>query len=131
LRTTRFAKDSASIPSKGNPNVEDTYFVHDGYDGWSYGSPANPLPITRASAVELMKITGLTPAAARTWLPPAQYADVGDALYEATHGNRFLAYGDVTRCSMLGGYRIGAPIDLVQGLEGHNERSRHGGPSDG
>lgn len=97
--------------------MEDCYFVHDGYDGWSYGSPANPQPITNDSAVALMRITGLTPDDARTWLPPAQYADTGEALYEATRGNRFLAYGDVTRCSILDGYRIGDPVDLQDALE--------------
>lgn len=29
--------------------MDHCYFVHDGYCGWSYGSPANPQPITPES----------------------------------------------------------------------------------
>ena len=97
-----------------SPN--DCYFIHDGYDGWSYGTPMDPTPITLQSALELMRITGLTRRDTIMRLPPAQFAEHGDMLFEATGGNRFLAYGNPERCSRGEGYQIPEPIDLTDVL---------------
>mgnify|MGYP006887124502 CR=1 FL=1 len=36
------------------------YYVHNGYSGWSYGTPSNPQLISPEDAAKLMKSAGLS-----------------------------------------------------------------------
>lgn len=98
----------------GLPMSDDNvYFVHNGYDGWCWGSPMHPRVVTSETAHALMLIADLSDEDVSTWLPPAQYAKVGDDLFEITDGNRFLAYGDLRNCSRVGSAGTETPLDIT------------------
>ena len=86
--------DIATIEST---DPQGRWYVHDGFDGWSYGSPLNPTPITRACAFRLLShmIEERHPDAVSKLadFPNAlDYADENDDLYLKTGGNRLIAY---------------------------------------
>jgi predicted DCC family thiol-disulfide oxidoreductase YuxK len=74
------------------------YFIHNGYCGWAYGTLSDPQLVSAEDAVKLMQAADLGPDQVSSWLPPAQYAEVGDRLFDATGGNRFLFFGDHEEC---------------------------------
>lgn len=75
------------------------YFVHNGFCGWAYGTPADPERISAADAHELMRRANLIPYQVRTANPPVQFAEAGSELYKLLGNNRFLCYGDVADCA--------------------------------
>lgn len=74
------------------------FYVHDGYEGWSYGSPQDPIPVTLETACQLLNILCLTRAedGLRAELEQApsviEYTSENGSLYFATNKNRFLAF---------------------------------------
>ena len=86
------------------------WYVHNGFLGWAYGSPLNPTPITRMTAkriLEKMTDTRCPDAVSKlSEFPNAlDYADDGDALFEATGGNRLIAFLPASDCVFEPGYR--------------------------
>jgi hypothetical protein len=75
------------------------YFVHNGYSGWSYGTPSDPQLVSTEDAVRLMQAASLSADQVALILPPAQYAETGDSLFKATSGNRFIFFGDGIGCA--------------------------------
>ncbi|WP_313460703.1 hypothetical protein [Stenotrophomonas sp.] len=88
------------------------YFVHNGYSGWSYGTPSDPKLISASDAAKLMKQAGLTADQVSQIVPPAQYAESGDALFAATKCNRFLFFGDLTDCVDVDSGKVDAPMHV-------------------
>jgi hypothetical protein len=89
------------------------YFVHNGYSGWSYGTPSDPQLISDSDATRLMKLAGLTAEQVLLTLPPAQYANVGDRLFAATGFNRFLFFGDHGECMDVDATKVSSPMRVV------------------
>lgn len=89
------------------------YFVHNGYSGWSYGTPRDPQLISDSDAARLMKLAGLTAEQVLLILPPAQYAEVGAALFAATGFNRFLFLGDHGECLDVDAIKVSLPLRVV------------------
>lgn len=83
----------------------DSYFlVHDGYDGWCYGSPLNPIPITLNTAVNLLSLIEIKqkvdPVQKLRDNPTLlQYANQGDEYYIKTSNCRFIAFLPLSKCS--------------------------------
>ncbi len=82
------------------------FFIHDGYNGWSYGSPLNPTPITPETACRLLNrlARSISEAGLRAELGAGQataieYAKDGDSLFKQTHDTRFLAFLPAWTCS--------------------------------
>ncbi len=80
------------------------WYVHGGFDGWSYGCPLNPTPVTRACALRILNrmIEGRHPDAIAklTAFPNAlDYADENDDLYFKTGSNRLIAYLNPATCA--------------------------------
>lgn len=90
-----------------------SYFVHNGYSGWSYGTPRDPQLISEPDAVKLMKLAGLTAEQVLLIFPPAQYAEVGDALFAVTGCNRFLFFGDHGECTDVDASKVALPLFVV------------------
>ena len=87
----------SAIAKIESTNPDGRWYVHNGFDGWSYGSPLEPVPITRACAMRLMSrmVQGRHPDAVSKLVdfPNAlDYADENDDLYFKTGGNRLIAY---------------------------------------
>ena len=79
------------------------WFVHNGFLGWAYGSPLDPVPITRDCALRILDwmIHNRHPDALERLakLPAAlDYADEGDCLFEKTNGNRLIAFVSPDMC---------------------------------
>ncbi|HEY2329205.1 MAG TPA: hypothetical protein VGI63_05270 [Verrucomicrobiae bacterium] len=92
-----------------HPNAR--FFVHDGYNGWSYGSPQTPMPVTLETACQLLNILcrKLPENELRdeleeepTIIGSIEYAAEGSPLFHATLKNRFLAF-----------YRNSAPTRII------------------
>ena len=88
-----------------HPNAQ--FFVHDGYCGWSYGCPLNPIPVTLKTAARLLRIVcRLRPykeVLSELEIEPSaiEYADEHSQFYQLTSNNRFLAFISPKLC----GYR--------------------------
>jgi hypothetical protein len=83
---------------------ERRFLVHNGYLGWSWGSPMNPTFITARTAKRLLELIAehklVDPLrAVLSNQHPLQYANEGDNLYCQTEGNRFIAFLDPKVCS--------------------------------
>ncbi|RAP55650.1 hypothetical protein [Oleiagrimonas sp. MCCC 1A03011] len=89
-----------------------SYFVHNGYLGWSYGTPADPQLIAAPDAEKLMRLADITLSQAQQIIPPAQYAKEGDPLFNATGGNRFLYFGSAEDCADLHQDKINSPLAI-------------------
>jgi hypothetical protein len=79
------------------------WYLHNGFDGWSYGCPVDPTPITRACALRILSVMierRHPDAIARlAALPNAlDYADEDDDLCRKTGNNRLIAYLNPTTC---------------------------------
>jgi hypothetical protein len=88
------------------------YFVHNGYGGWAYGTPSDPQLVTAEDAAKLMRAAGLSSHQVSLVLPPAQYADVGDGLFEATGGNRFIFFGSCNECADVNPSKVAWPLAI-------------------
>lgn len=81
------------------------FFIHNGYNGWSYGSPMNPTAVTHETAVRLLNFLCRTQTEGelRRQLEDEssaiQYAEESTPLYRATRDNRFLAFIASTVCT--------------------------------
>jgi hypothetical protein len=79
------------------------WYVHDGFDGWSYGCPLDPTPIARACALRILSrmTEGRHPDAVSKLaaFPNAlDYADENDELYATTGRNRLIAFLSPSKC---------------------------------
>ena len=79
------------------------WYVHNGFFGWSYGSPQDPTPITRSCALRLLNHMAQSRHPTAIELLAAfpyalDYADEGDELFERTGGNRHIAYVSPRDC---------------------------------
>jgi hypothetical protein len=93
------------------------WYVHNGFDGWSYGCPVDPTPITRTCALRLLKrmIQGRHPKAIEllTASPNAlDYGDEGDDLFKKTGGNRLIAYVNPKTCAFRKGKKAEQDYDV-------------------
>jgi hypothetical protein len=82
---------------------ERRFFIHDGFSGLSYGSPLNPTFITAESARALLDVVERRGSVdvlqeVQKEVPPFQYAEEGDDLYQRTGRNRFIAFLDPEIC---------------------------------
>ena len=75
-----------------------SYFIHNGYSGWSYGTPSDPQLISREDAAEIMRCAKLTDEQVGQTIPAAQYANADDLLFKLTDNNRFICFGDINAC---------------------------------
>lgn len=88
------------------------YWVHNGYCGWSYGTPSDPQLITAEDAARIMAAVGLRPGEIALSCPAAQYAKAGDALSELTGGNRFLFHGSLSECVDVNPDKVARPLHI-------------------
>lgn len=88
------------------------YFVHDGYSGWSYGTPSNPQLVSAADAAKIMEAAKLSSEAVAQVIPPAQYASAGEPLYKLTGGHRFICFGNIEECADIRQEKISAPFKI-------------------
>jgi hypothetical protein len=86
------------------------YFVHNGYSGWAYGTPSDPQLVSVEDAAKLMQAANLSSDQVALILPPAQYAEAGDSLFEATGGNRFIFFGACTGCTDVNPSKVASPL---------------------
>ena len=86
------------------------YFVHNGYCGWSYGTPSDPQLVSTEDAARLMRSANLSSDQVALILPPAQYAETGESLFEVTGGNRFLFFGNCTECADVNPDKVAKPL---------------------
>jgi hypothetical protein len=89
------------------------YFVHNGYCGWSYGTPSNPQVLLESDALKLMQITGLNLEQVSTQMPPAQFTEKNTELYELFAKNRFLQYGRILDCTDINNIKISEPLNII------------------
>lgn len=92
---------------------ERRFFIHDGFSGWSYGSPLNPTFITAESARALLEVVEHRVNVdvlheVQKEYPPFQYAEEGDDLYKRTGRNKFIAFFDPAICVYDPEHRRGA-----------------------
>jgi hypothetical protein len=86
------------------------YFVHNGYSGWSYGTPSDPQLVSAEDAAKLMQAANLKFDQVALLLPPAQYAEKDDRLFVATGGNRFLFFGNGFGCADVNPGKVVTPL---------------------
>lgn len=85
-------------------NPQGRWYVHDGFDGWSYGAPQDPTPITRACALRILNciVEERYPDALSRLaeFPNALvYAEKDDDLYLKTGRNRLIAFVSPSNCA--------------------------------
>jgi hypothetical protein len=88
------------------------YFLHNGYCGWSYGTPSDPQLVTVEDAAEIMKRANLVADQVSLVVPAAQYSDGSDKLYSVTGNNRFIFLGQVGQCSDVNQEKVNTPIEI-------------------
>src|SRR5690606_25026184 len=88
------------------------YWVHNGYSGWSYGTPSDPQLIRVEDAARIMAEAQLSSDQVSIACPAAQYAEAGDRLFELTGGNRFLFHGSVAECMDVNPEKVAAALDI-------------------
>jgi hypothetical protein len=88
------------------------FFVHNGYLGWSYGTPSDPQLISASDAERIMRLAHVTMLQAQEIIPPAQYAQEGDYLFELTGGNRFLYFGNASDCANIHQGKVSSPLPI-------------------
>jgi hypothetical protein len=94
----------ADIARIESTDASGRWYVHDGFDGWSYGCPQDPTPITRARALRILSrmTENRHPDAAckLAAFPNAlDYADENDDLYLKTSRNRLIAFLKPSLCA--------------------------------
>jgi|TARA_B110000438_G_C15523530_1_gene525270 hypothetical protein len=88
------------------------YFVHNGYVGMSYGTPGNPQLINIGDAQKLMELADLSIEQISKDFPPAQFAETGESLYLLFGNNRFIQYGDITKCGDVKKRNVSQPLTI-------------------
>ncbi|MCS4307820.1 hypothetical protein M2404_002168 [Rheinheimera pacifica] len=88
------------------------YFIHNGYCGWSYGTPSDPQLVSAEDAAELMRRAGLSADQVSTVIPPAQYANEDEPLYGLTGNNRFIFFGEAAECADVDHGKISSPFRI-------------------
>ena len=88
------------------------YFVHNGYVGMSYGTPGNPQLISSNDAQKLMELAGLSIEQVSKDFPPAQFAEKGEPLFLLFGSNRFLQYGDISKCGDVKKRKVSKPLTI-------------------
>ena len=79
------------------------FYLHDGYHGWSYGTPQDPMLISNDDGLFLLKwaekdFDGDILDAAQSTLPPVELATEDTPRRTALNGNRFLFLGNAAEC---------------------------------
>lgn len=93
-----------------NCNPDKRFVVHNGFDGWSYGSPMNPMLVTLKTAIKLIEfiIDNKTDDKLRmdnliekllSDFPHFIYAEKDDLLFDETHKNRILSFIELKYCA--------------------------------
>lgn len=100
----------AQIETLVQEHPERRFLVHDGFCGWSYGSPLNPTFVTAEVAREILNIVAQVSSAklleeVQKEDPPLQFAEKGSGLYKRTGKNRFIAFLDPSVCMYDENYR--------------------------
>mgnify|MGYP003633851200 CR=1 FL=1 len=88
------------------------YFVHNGYCGWSYGSPSNPKLVSVEDAAEIMRRANLSSDEVSLVLPPAQYANEDELMFHLTGNNRFIFFGEIEVCADVDHEKVTTPLDI-------------------
>ena len=93
----------ADVTPIESTDTKGRWYLHNGFNGWSYGSPLNPTPITRTCAIRILTrlVEGRHPDAISklTAFPNAlDYADENDDLYLKSGGNRLIAFVNPDLC---------------------------------
>ena len=88
------------------------FWLHNGYCGWSYGTPSNPQLVSAEDAIRIMSMAGLTMEAVSTSVPAATYAEEGDHLFRITGCNRFLFYGTIAECADTRPTKVAEPMAI-------------------
>jgi len=88
------------------------YLVHNGYCGWSYGTPSDPQLVSARDAAEIMRRANLSMDQVRLCVPAAQYANGGEPLCDLTGGNRFLFLGEVSQCVEVDSKKVDLPLHI-------------------
>ena len=89
-----------------------SYFVHNGYCGWSYGTPGDPQLIAEEDAQELMHRSNLSMEQISANFPPAQFAEPDSPLFVLLGGNRFLAFSNIQKCGDRHQRKINTPLHI-------------------
>jgi hypothetical protein len=96
--------DETAIAELRREHPQRQFLIHDGFDGWAYGTPCNARQIADNLARQLLSIAATRESPSRIWdqlnsgTPAIQYAECGDVLYAATKNNRFLAFVFPDQC---------------------------------
>jgi hypothetical protein len=91
-------------------NPKKRFMVHNGFDGWSYGSPMNPKLIIFAAAINLLEIiiengpdSSINKDSIKGKLlsdfPHFIYAENNDPLFVKTENNKILSFIELDCCS--------------------------------
>jgi len=84
---------------------ESHFYLHDGYTGWAYGTPHNPMRISDDDGLLILEFLkrkegkDYSEECQKTF-PPVQYAEEETKEYTATHENRFIFRGNLTECAV-------------------------------
>ena len=82
---------------------ESKFYLHNGYLGWAYGTPHNPMLISEEDGMLILDYLKRKEGKdfieeCKKTFPPVEYAIEGSEEYIATRQNRFIFYGDVNEC---------------------------------
>jgi len=88
------------------------YFVHNGFSGWSYGTPSDPQLISHEDAAKIMQQAKLSFEQVEQTIPPAQYATEADDLYYLTGKNRFLCFGNIHECADIKSIKVSSALNI-------------------
>jgi anaerobic selenocysteine-containing dehydrogenase len=91
------------------------YFVHNGFCGWSYGTPSDPQLISFEDAAKIMQQAKLSSEQVKQKIPPAQYATEADYLYYLTGKNRFLCFGNIHECADINSTKVNSALHVEWG----------------
>ncbi len=93
-----------------------SFVVHNGYSGWSYGTPLDPVVVALSDVAYLIRFASLdakgTAGLQETLVGPIQYASKGDHLFKRTHGNRFVQLVKLSECMFSPGRSVGTPVSF-------------------
>lgn len=86
-----------------NEIVNGNYYVHNGYFGYSYGSPLNPKRISKKTALDILNIyferTGKHPIVEmKKNLNDLVYTEEYSKLFKETMGNRIIGFYSPDNC---------------------------------
>ncbi|MGE8212092.1 MAG: hypothetical protein ACN6Q8_00735, partial [Stenotrophomonas sp.] len=112
LIQAKLASRVGLIPELGLMDKTLQYWIHNGYSGWSYGTPSDPQLITIEDAARIMIATGLTSDQVSFACPAAQYAETGEHLFRLTGENRFLFYGSLAECMDINPEKVAIPLTI-------------------